>query len=147
MWRVGIDDVRSTSTNAICRWNECGLVRPWNDPHRDIARKLTVQPELFLVAETVGKVGREVVRAGMVGCDGHRGWVNYLAVKPALQGSGIGRRLMVEFEGRLLGIHRGCPKLSLQMRAGNEHARSFYESLGYAADPVISMGKRRISDV
>lgn len=134
----------SDTEQVVSLWTECGLVRPWNDPYRDIARKLTVQPELFLVATAVLEAGTEVVGAGMAGFDGHRGWVNYLAVKPTLQGSGIGRRLMGEFEERLLGM--GCPKLSLQVRAGNDHARSFYESLGYATNPAISMGKRLIPD-
>ncbi|WP_232499300.1 GNAT family acetyltransferase [Agromyces humatus] len=130
---------------VVALWTECGLIRPWNDPNRDIARKRTVQPELFLVAESVTDAGRDIVAVGMAGFDGHRGWVNYLAVKPALQGSGLGRRLMAEFEERLLSL--GCPKLSLQVRTSNEQALSFYETLGYVVDPVVSMGKRLIPDV
>lgn len=136
---------------VIALWESCGLVRPWNDPRRDIARKLTVQPELFLVAEPMDPepmdpepAERSIVGAGMAGFDGHRGWVNYLAVRPDLQGSGLGRTLMAEFERLLTDL--GCPKLNLQVRAGNEQVLGFYESLGYAPDHTVSLGKRLIPD-
>lgn len=131
------DDTES----VVALWESCGLVRPWNDPRLDIARKLTVQPELFLVAtEPDGRL----VAAGMAGFDGHRGWVNYLAVEPSLQGGGLGRRFMSEFEERLAAM--GCPKINLQVRAGNERVIGFYESLGYAPDHAVSLGKRLIPD-
>jgi len=125
---------------VVALWEACGLVRPWNDPRKDIARKLTVQPELFLVAEEEGGVAATV----MVGYDGHRGWVNYLAVDPALRGRGLGRALMRRAEELL--IERGCPKLNLQVRAGNEHVVEFYAALGYTDDRTVSLGKRLIPD-
>ncbi|MFJ3384285.1 MULTISPECIES: GNAT family acetyltransferase [unclassified Curtobacterium] len=128
---------------VVALWESCGLVRPWNDPRRDIARKLTVQPELFLVATDPDDDGA-IVAAGMAGFDGHRGWVNYLAVRPDLQGSGLGRTFMTEFERLLTDL--GCPKLNLQVRAGNERVIGFYESLGYADDHTVSLGKRLIPD-
>lgn len=121
---------------AIALWERCGLTRPWNDPGKDIARKLRVQPDLFLVGELDGRI----VATAMAGYDGHRGWVNYLAVEPTAQGSGLGRRLMTEIE-RLL-LERGCPKLNVQVRASNASAVEFYRKLGYAADDVVSLGKR-----
>ena len=127
--------------SVVALWTACGLVRPWNDPYRDIARKRTVQPELFLVAVDDADV---LVAAGMAGFDGHRGWVNYLAVSPEIQGSGLGRRMMAEFEERLTAM--GCPKLNLQVRAGNEAVIGFYAALGYADDRTVSMGKRLIPD-
>ncbi len=130
--------------SVVALWEACGLVRPWNDPRRDIARKLSVQPELFLVAEDADDPDRPVVGAGMAGFDGHRGWVNYLAVRPNLQGSGLGRAFMTEFERLLTDL--GCPKLNLQVRAGNERVIGFYESLGYADDRTVSLGKRLIPD-
>ena len=134
--------VVADTEQVVALWDACGLVRPWNDPRRDIERKLTVQPELFLVA--VEPEAGAVVGAGMAGFDGHRGWVNYLAVHPQLQGSGLGRTLMAEFE-RLL-EERGCPKVNLQVRAGNERVIGFYESLGYAPDGAVTLGKRIIPD-
>lgn len=125
---------------VVALWEACGLVRPWNDPRKDIARKLTVQPELFLVAEEEGGVAATV----MVGYDGHRGWVNYLAVDPALRGRGLGRALMRRAEELL--IERGCPKLNLQVRAGNEQVMEFYAALGYTDDRTVSLGKRLIPD-
>lgn len=136
---------RTEDTDAVVAlWESCGLVRPWNDPRRDIDRKLTVQPELFLVAELEDDADDRVVAAGMAGFDGHRGWVNYLAVRPDLQGSGLGRTLMAEFERLLTDL--GCPKLNLQVRAGNEQVLGFYASLGYTDDRTVSLGKRLIPD-
>ena len=82
---------------VVALWEACGLLRPWNDPRRDIARKLEVQRELFLVAESDGRI----VGTAMAGYDGHRGWVNYLAVAPDVQRTGLARELMTEVE-RLL---------------------------------------------
>lgn len=124
----------------IALWEECGLTRPWNDPRRDIERKLTVQPELFLVA----LAGARIVGTVMAGYDGHRGWVNYLAVDPELRRRGIGRDLMRRAEEELLRL--GCPKLNLQVRGSNEEAVGFYRALGYAPDDVVNLGKRLIPD-
>ena len=126
----------SDENTVVALWEACGLVRPWNDPHKDIARKLNVQPELFLV----GLEGERVVGTVMVGYEGHRGWINYLAVSPDHQGRGLGRRLMDEAEQRLRAV--GCPKINLQVRSGNEAVRQFYESIGYSLDEVVSFGKR-----
>lgn len=125
---------------VIALWLACGLTRPWNDPHKDIARKLTQQRELFLV----GTWGGVVVASVMAGYDGHRGWVNYLAVAPDRRGAGHGRALMAEVE-RLLAL-RGCPKLNLQVRSGNTEVLAFYARLGYGQDEVVSLGKRLIAD-
>ncbi len=125
---------------VVALWEQCGLTRPWNDPRRDIARKLTEQPELFLV----GTVAGEVVATAMVGFDGHRGWVYYLAVAPARRTAGLGRRLMQEAE-RLL-IERGCPKVNLLVRSSNTDTLGFYRRLGFTQDDVVSLGRRLIPD-
>ena len=125
---------------VVALWQACALTRPWNDPHKDSARKLAVQPQLFLVAEHQGTV----VGTVMVGYEGHRGWVNYLAVSPDHQRRGLGRQLMEQAEEALLAL--GCPKLNLQIRHDNEAVRRFYEALGYGDDRVLSLGKRLISD-
>ena len=123
---------------VLALWQACGLTRPWNDPRRDIARKLTEQPELFLVGTHEGAL----VSTAMVGFDGHRGWVYYLAVAPGYRGQSYGRMLMQEAE-RLL-LERACPKLNLQVRSSNTEAIEFYRKLGYVRDEVVSLGKRLI---
>jgi len=117
-------------------WRACGLVRPQNDPRKDIRRKLRVNPEWFLVGEHQGRV----VGTVMVGYEGHRGWINYLAVEPGLQRGGLGRTLMREAE-RLL-REAGCPKINLQVRTSNAAAIGFYRELGFSVDDVVSLGKR-----
>jgi len=121
---------------VVALWEAAGLTRPWNDPRKDIARKLRVQREWFLVATR----GGEVVGSVMAGYDGHRGWVNYLAVTPGLQRTGVGRALMAAVEARL--GDAGCPKINLQIRDSNEAAIGFYEALGYRRDDVVSFGRR-----
>ena len=133
----------AADTEAVVQlWNDCGLTRPWNDPHRDIARKRSVAPELFCVGVDAG--GR-LMASIMIGYDGHRGWINYLAVHPAHQRQGNARHLVQHAE-RLLTV-RGCPKLNLQVRAGNEAVIALYESLGYADDQSVTLGKRLIADI
>ncbi|MDF1486202.1 GNAT family acetyltransferase [Ramlibacter sp. H39-3-26] len=130
---------------VVALWRACGLVRPWNDPYRDIARKQAEQPELFLVAQPCDGGGSgQVAGSAMAGYDGHRGWVYYLAVAPGRQRLSIGRALMAEAERLLLA--RGCPKINLQVRSGNQGVLAFYEKLGYARDDTISLGKRLIPD-
>ncbi|RWZ49513.1 GNAT family acetyltransferase [Labedella phragmitis] len=142
---------RSDTDAVVSLWEACGLTRPWNDPLRDIERKLTVQPELFLVGEAAAPDGTAAPDDGgalvatlMAGYEGHRGWLNYLAVDPAHRGRGFGRLLVSEAETQLEAL--GCPKVNLQVRADNSAAMRFYETLGYAADGSVSMGKRIIPD-
>ena len=130
----------SDTEPVIALWTEAGLLRPWNDPRRDIARKLSTQPELFLVVE----VDDAVAATAMVGYDGHRGWVYYLAVSVEHRGSGLARALMHEAE-RLL-IERGCPKIMLMVRADNDAVIGMYEGLGYTTEGTVVMGKRLIPD-
>ena len=125
---------------VIDLWLACGLTRPWNDRQADIDRKLADSPETLLVGEQDGLV----VGSVMAGYDGHRGWINYLAVHPSRQGQGLGRELMDAAEERLAAL--GCAKINLQVREGNEAARDFYEAVGYTLDPVVSYGRRLISD-
>ena len=117
-------------------WRRCGLVVPWNDPHRDIAMKLQVNPELFLV----GTVGGRVVATVMAGYDGHRGWINYLGVDPDVRRRGLGRRIMAVAEAKLR--ERGCHKINLQVRSSNTGVIAFYERLGFQVEDRVSMGKR-----
>lgn len=126
---------------VVALWADAGLTRPWNDPIKDIERKLTTQPELFLVGEHDGAV----IATVMIGYDGHRGWVHYLAVAESRRGERLGQALMAEAE-RLL-TERGCPKINLMVRSGNERVIGFYESIGYGTDEVAVLSKRLIPDV
>lgn len=121
-------------------WRDAGITRPWNDPYLDIERKLTVQPELFLVAEDAGSV----IGTVMAGYDGHRGWLHYLASAPDRRSEGIGRGLIAEAE-RLL-YEMGCPKVQLMVRTDNDHVLGFYDALGYERFSVSNTGKRLIID-
>lgn len=128
------------SDEVVAVWQKCGLVVSWNDPHKDIARKMKVNPDLFLVAEVNGRLAGTV----MGGYEGHRGWINYLAVLPTFHKQGIARALMQTVEEKLLAL--GCPKINLQVRSSNTAIIQFYGHLGYHIDDVVSLGKRLIPD-
>lgn len=122
--------------SVVALWKRCDLVRPWNDPHRDICRKLKVNPEWFLV----GLVEGGIVATVMAGYEGHRDWLNYLAVAPEFQRRGLAREIVAKAEQLLR--KAGCPKINLQIRASNQAVIEFYRRLGYSVDDVVSMGKR-----
>lgn len=109
---------------------------PHNDPALAIDKKLQVDDGLFFVAmERATLAG-----TAMAGYDGHRGWIYSVAVAPAFRGRGIGAALVRHAEAALAA--RGCLKLNLQIVAGNEQVVGFYQSLGFAVEPRVSMGKR-----
>ena len=126
----------SDEEEVIQLWIDCGLVVPHNNPIRDIERKLTVNGEWFLVGELNGKV----IASCIAGYEGHRGWINYLAVAPSFQRQGYGKEIMKKAEELL--VNAGCPKINLQIRATNQKAVEFYKSIGFKIDDVVSMGKR-----
>jgi len=109
---------------------------PWNEPASMIRRKLTVQPELFLVAVIDG----QVVGTVMAGFDGVRGWIHHLAVRGSHRRQGIASSLMRAAEKGL--AIAGCPKVNLQVRATNSKVIAFYRSLGYELEERASLGKR-----
>jgi ribosomal protein S18 acetylase RimI-like enzyme len=125
---------------VIDLWQKCELTRPWNNPKLDIERKLKVNPEMFLVGIVDGKVAATV----MGGYEGHRGWINYLAVNPEYRRQGLGRQMMEAIEEKLL--EKGCPKINIQIRNNNSEAQAFYNKIGYITDDVVSMGKRLVAD-
>ena len=132
---------KTTDENMVIDlWMRCGLISPQNNPQTDIQRKLAVAPELFLV----GTLNSEVVATVMAGYEGHRGWINYLAVSPHLQKTGYGRQIMEHAEGLLR--ERGCPKINLQVRSANKQVIEFYQRIGFSFDDVLSMGKRLVID-
>ena len=126
-------------------WRQCGLTRPWNNPYLDIERKLKHRPEWLRIAEVRRSANRwRLIGSVMIGYEGHRGWVNYLAVHPQWRRHGLGRALMQHAEQLLLA--EACPKVNLQIRSDNDAVRAFYARLGYQVDEVTSMGKRLIQD-
>lgn len=128
---------RSEDEAAVVElWQRCGLVHPANDPRKDILRKSKVRPDLFLV----GTLEEKIVASVMVGYEGHRGWINYLAVRPDYQKRGFGRKLMEAAERALRA--EGCAKINLQVRTANAEVLAFYRAIGFVKDDVVSLGKR-----
>ena len=132
--------VPNDTNRVIFIWEQCDLVRNWNNPNFDIQRKLNFQKELFFV----GLLNDEIIATAMFGYDGHRGWLNYFAVLPNFQKRGFGKQLMTF--GELALIEKGCPKLNLQIRNDNTKAINFYQKVGYKEDAAVSFGKRLIED-
>ena len=120
---------------VIALWAECGLQR-WTDPKKDIARKMKVNPEWFLIGEIDGIV----MATCMVGYEGHRAWINLLGVSPAHRRGGYGKALLAEAERLMRAV--GCAKINLQVFPANATALAFYEELGFKQDEVLSFGKR-----
>jgi len=128
-------DVRDQDA-VVDLWKECNLTVPWNDPYKDIQRKLKVDPDLILVGELSGSI----IASVMGGYEGHRGWINYLAVSTDHRRKGYACAMMEHVERRL--IQKGCPKINLQIRESNTEVIAFYEAIGYGNDNVIGFGKR-----
>ncbi len=120
---------------AVRLWRDCGLVRPWNDPDADLARALDGPSSTVLGAVA----DEQLLGTVMVGHDGHRGWVYYLAVQPDHRGNGLGRELMSAAESWLR--EQGVPKLQLMVRADNSAVIEFYKRLGYVDQQVAVLGR------
>jgi ribosomal protein S18 acetylase RimI-like enzyme len=131
---------RRDSKSLLHLWEVCGLTVPWNDPLKDIERKMSVQPELFLI----GVAGEKVIASVMGGYDGHRGWIYYLAVHPDHRRRGYGTDILAEIERKLYDM--GCPKINLMVRAANRQIGEYYLKLGYSVEDVASLGKRLVQD-
>lgn len=121
---------------TVALWQEAGLTRPWNDPDKDFDLACGGPASDVLIA----REGGVLVGSLLVGFDGHRGWVYYLAVAPARRGEGIGRALMRAAEKWLKA--RNCPKIQLMVRDDNDSARGFYAAIGYQDQPVVTIGRR-----
>jgi ribosomal protein S18 acetylase RimI-like enzyme len=110
---------------VIALWQRCGLTRPWNDPQADIA----LARQGSNAAVLLGRDGDAIVASVLVGHDGHRGWVYYVAVDPVLRKKGFGRAIMTAAEHWLRA--RGILKLQLMVRPDNTQVQAFYETLDY----------------
>ncbi|MFG1226215.1 GNAT family acetyltransferase [Xanthobacter wiegelii] len=140
--QIAIGHATDADTEALAAlWERAGLTRPWNDPHADIALARRGPHSTILVARDGGRTeGEGILGSAMVGHDGHRGWVYYLAVEPDLQGRGLGRALLRAVEDWLRA--RAIPKLMLLVRPDNEKVRGFYASEGYVEEPRIVFSRR-----
>ncbi|MVT63594.1 GNAT family acetyltransferase [Bradyrhizobium pachyrhizi] len=121
--------------DVVALWQACGLTRPWNDPAADIALARRGPNSAVLV----GRDDNTIVATAMVGHDGHRGWVYYVAVDPNRQGMGLGRTIMAAAEDWLRAA--GVPKLQLLVRRENAKAGAFYQSLGYDESTSVMLAK------
>lgn len=120
---------------VIALWKACDLTRPWNDPRTDIALAQQTPTSTVLV----GWYRKEIGATAMVGYDGHRGWVYYLAVDPALRGKHFGRQIMVSAEAFVKA--QGAVKIELMVRTNNDVAAGFYQTLGYQKEEVSVLSK------
>nr|WP_246857896.1 GNAT family acetyltransferase [Oerskovia sp. KBS0722] len=129
---------------VVVLWETCGLARPWNDPHLDVADARTAPSSTILVAHA-GASGAPgggvapVVATAMAGFDGHRGWIYYVAVAPELQGTGLGRDAVVAAEAWL--ASQGVRKVRLMVRTTNTQVLGFYERLGYVDAECSVLGR------
>lgn len=120
---------------VIALWQRCELTRPWNDPAADIAQARRGDNAEVLV----GRKDETIVATAMVGHDGHRGWVYYVAVDPAHRGRHFGRNIMAAAEDWLR--QRGIAKLMLLVRGDNTKVKAFYETLDYARQDRVIYAK------
>ncbi len=121
---------------AIALWRACGLTRPWNDPDADARLAMGTSTASILA----GRIEDRLVATAMTGFEGHRAWVYYLAVDPDLRGAGHGAAMMAACEAWAQA--QGAPKIQLMVRTDNAAARGFYDSIGYAKQDVVVLGKR-----
>ena len=129
-----ISDITDEDVTAVITlWQRSGLLRPWNDPEKDIAFARAADNATILVGRSDGNV----VAAVMVGHDGHRGGVYYVSADPDFRGNGLGRAIMQAAENWLR--DRGVWKLNLIVRGSNQQVRGFYEALGYRTTDNVQL--------
>ena len=131
---------KSDTEEVIKLWKKCKLIVPWNDPCKDINRKLSIKDNLFII----GEMNKHIIASAMAGYDGHRGYIYYLAVIPEYQKKGIGSSLVSIVEKKLLQL--GCPKINLFVRNTNIRVKAFYGMNDYEIQDSQIYGKRLIKD-
>jgi len=134
---VEINELDATAADmTVALWEACGLTRPWNDPYSDFRR--AVEGESSAILGTYD--GDHLIGTAMVGVDGHRGWVYYVASSPDRRGQGIGHALMTAAEYWV--SSRGMPKIQLMVRRSNTTVFDFYSALGYEEQDCVVLGRR-----
>ena len=125
----------SDSQEIIDIWQEANLIRPWNDPISDI--KICLDNKTSTILLLCNQI--QILGTIMVGYDGHRGWIYYLAVKGKFQNKGFGRKLIIEAEKWL--ADKNVNKVNLMVRNSNKSIISFYQNIGYKDDDVVTLSK------
>ena len=131
---------KSDTESVIKLWKKCKLIVPWNNPYKDINRKLCIKDNLFII----GEINKNIIASAMAGYDGHRGYIYYLAVLPEYQKKGIGSSLLSIVEKKLFQL--GCPKINLFVRNTNIRVKAFYRVNEYEFQDSQIYGKRLIED-
>ena len=132
--------IKTDTETVINLWKKCKVIVPWNDPFKDIKRKLSINDNLFII----GEMNKHIIASAMAGYDGHRGYIYYLAVLPEYQKKGIGSSLLSIVEKKLLQL--GCPKINLFVRNTNIRVKAFYKMNDYEIQDSQIYGKRLIED-
>ena len=132
--------IKTDTETVINLWKKCKVIVPWNDPFKDIKRKLSINDNLFII----GEMNKHIIASAMAGYDGHRGYIYYLAVLPDYQKKGIGSALLSIVEKKLLQL--GCPKINLFVRNTNIRVKAFYKMNDYEIQDSQIYGKRLIED-
>ncbi len=131
---------KSDTEEVIKLWKKCKLIVPWNDPFKDVNRKLSIKDNLFII----GEMNKHIIASAMAGYDGHRGYIYYLAVLPEYQKKGIGYSILSIIEKKLLKV--GCTKINLFVRNTNIRVKAFYKMNDYEIQDSQIYGKRLIED-
>jgi ribosomal protein S18 acetylase RimI-like enzyme len=126
----------SMHEEAVSLWHVSGVARPWNDPVADLRRAMTGSASTVLACTDRS----QLLGTAMVGYDGHRGWVYYVAVAPSHRKQGVGRKLMEACEE--WARDRGAPKIQVMIRRTNTNVLGFYKQLGYTDDEVSVLSRK-----
>ncbi len=133
----GFREIEDRDVEAVVElWRQCGLIRPWNDPYKDIAFARDNTNSTVLVLERDGAI----IASVMTGHDGHRGMLYYVGVAPELRRQGLGKQAVKAAEAWLRAL--GVWKVTLLVRTENEAVKGFYETLGYEVNSVLCMARK-----
>jgi ribosomal protein S18 acetylase RimI-like enzyme len=117
-------------------WRASNLTTSYNDPSKDFHFARSKENSDILVGLDAEQ---SIVGSVMVGHDGHRGWIYYLASDPGHRNQGIGRSMVEAAEQWLK--NKGVVKVMLLVRETNTQVVDFYKHLGFEAIPRVIMQK------
>lgn len=133
---ISIRDYTKTDRKSVLQlWKECKLTHSWDEPAKDISRRLKVSPDLFIV----GSIGEKIIATCIGRCDENRGWIEYLGVETSFRRKGIAKQLLKIVEERL--FKKGCFEVNLFFDPDNAAAFEFTQRAGYRVKNMTIMGK------